>query len=644
MSGTDYRPRRARVVIGFAESLAAPEVVSSLADAGFEVVAFSRAGHRCAVRYDRRVTVVDVPAPETSVAATLDALARLFETADIVMPLDDAAVFLVDEVTRDTKIPVAGPTGKQARVALDKRVQVGLAAAAGLPVAAWTDVDLGAGLPDGWEPPFMLKPALASEVHEGALRRLSPRRVDSLDEFAELRQAWGDDADVFAQTLVSGVGEGVFGLASPAGIDHLSAHQRIRMMNPAGSGSSACHSIPVTDDLVGPVERVPPVGRVARDAHGRVAPRPRRHAVVHGAQRPAVGEPRARPPARLRVSGLGGRTGPRSERHLAGRARVPGADGSASGAGDPALRVRHARPEGRTRATVADARGDGARALAQNAEHRLVQLVAVQQARILRRHALHRSRRVAGLMNKPRAAVHVHSSWSYDAKIELEDLAAAFRKHHYDVVFMCEHDRGFTRERFAEYSRACADASTPDLLLVPGIEYADPEDRVHVPVWGDVPFLGEGLPTTDLLAEVRKHQGVALLAHPRRRDAWSVVDPAWFASFTAIEIWTRKWDGWAPNPVAVDAAATEHLVPIVSLDLHRMNQFFPLSMELTLREAQSPAECVDALRRGDCRPVFERFPVLPFSSGVGGAALRGVEKARAPVAARVRKILDARGR
>ncbi len=253
MSRTDYRPRRARVVIGFAESLAAPEVVSSLAGAGFEVVAFSRAGHRCAVRYDRRVTVVDVPAPETSVAATLDALARLFETADIVMPLDDAAVFLVDEVTRDTKVPVAGPTGNQARVALDKRVQIGLATAAGLPVAAWTDIDLGAGLPEGWAPPFMLKPALASEIHEGALRRLSPRRVDSLDELAELRYAWGDDADVFAQTLVSGIGEGVFGLATPAGVHHLSAHQRIRMMNPAGSGSSACHSIPVTDDLVGPV-------------------------------------------------------------------------------------------------------------------------------------------------------------------------------------------------------------------------------------------------------------------------------------------------------------------------------------------------------------------------------------------------------
>lgn len=247
-------------------------------------------------------------------------------------------------------------------------------------------------------------------------------------------------------------------------------------------------------------------------------------------------------------------------------------------------------------------------------------------------------------MNKPRAAVHVHSSWSYDAKIELEDLAVAFREHHYDVVFMCEHDRGFTRERFTEYAAACAAASTPDLLLVPGIEYADPEDRVHVPVWGDVPFLGEGLPTTELLAEVRRHAGVALLAHPRRRDAWSVVDPAWFASLTAIEIWTRKWDGWAPNPVAVDASATEHLVPIVSLDLHRKNQFFPLAMELTLREAQSPAECVDALRRGDCRPVFERFPVLPLSRGMGGAALRGVEKARAPVAARVRKILDARGR
>ncbi|MGH2965781.1 MAG: hypothetical protein ACRDMH_10430 [Solirubrobacterales bacterium] len=51
------------------------------------------------------------------------------------------------------------------------------------------------------------------------------------------------------QPRLQGIGEGVFGLATPAGILAWSAHRRIRMMNPAGSGSSACVSIPLDDQV-----------------------------------------------------------------------------------------------------------------------------------------------------------------------------------------------------------------------------------------------------------------------------------------------------------------------------------------------------------------------------------------------------------
>ncbi len=45
----------------------------------------------------------------------------------------------------------------------------------------------------------------------------------------------------------------MFGLATAAGPGAVSAHQRVRMMNPRGSGSSACRSIPLAADLAGPV-------------------------------------------------------------------------------------------------------------------------------------------------------------------------------------------------------------------------------------------------------------------------------------------------------------------------------------------------------------------------------------------------------
>ena len=45
-----------------------------------------------------------------------------------------------------------------------------------------------------------------------------------------------------AQPQLRGTNEGLFGLATPAGVRAWSAHRRLRMMNPAGSGSSACES------------------------------------------------------------------------------------------------------------------------------------------------------------------------------------------------------------------------------------------------------------------------------------------------------------------------------------------------------------------------------------------------------------------
>ena len=58
------------------------------------------------------------------------------------------------------------------------------------------------------------------------------------------------------QPFLCGTGEGIFGFATAHGIEAWSAHRRLRMMNPHGSGSSACASQPVPENLKGPVERM----------------------------------------------------------------------------------------------------------------------------------------------------------------------------------------------------------------------------------------------------------------------------------------------------------------------------------------------------------------------------------------------------
>lgn len=243
-------------------------------------------------------------------------------------------------------------------------------------------------------------------------------------------------------------------------------------------------------------------------------------------------------------------------------------------------------------------------------------------------------------MSTVRAAFHVHSEWSYDAQLPLSEIAALFARNDYDVVFMCEHDRGFSAERLLAYREACEAASAEGALLVPGIEYADPHDRVHVSVWGPAPFAGEGSPTAQLLQTVREQEGVSVIAHPVRRDAWEVIEPQWLTLCTGIEIWTRKWDGWAPNRMACEWAAEAGLLGVAALDLHRAGQLFPLAMALELTSAVSVESCVEAVRAGRARALIRGLPTAPLTRGGLAQAARTVERVRRPVWRTGRRLRD----
>ena len=242
-------------LIGFADALAAIESAYSLADAGFEVCAFARGGTRPALARSKLVRVAPITPPEqdySQAVADLGALIRDLEPA-AVLPLDDHAVWLTDQYERHASLSspgaiVAGPTGKLAELALDKRQQLELARTAGFAVPESADAATERPPGDG---PWIVKPALAVQLADGTLRRPSGRIAGTLAEVRDIAAGIGGPAIV--QPLIDGTGEGVFGLASAAGPGAVSAHQRVRMMNPRGSGSSACRSIPLAADLAGPV-------------------------------------------------------------------------------------------------------------------------------------------------------------------------------------------------------------------------------------------------------------------------------------------------------------------------------------------------------------------------------------------------------
>lgn len=226
------------------------------------------------------------------------------------------------------------------------------------------------------------------------------------------------------------------------------------------------------------------------------------------------------------------------------------------------------------------------------------------------------------------AVSHVHSNWSYDGSWTLESLVAKFSGRGVRVILMTEHDRGFDETRFQTFREACERASTEKTLLVPGIEYSDADNRIHVLVWGLSSFLGESLRTTEMLEAATGAGGLAVLAHPGRRRAWEIFDPRWTQLLTGIEAWNRKYDGWAPSKSAPALLRMGSPIPFVGLDFHTQRQMFPLEMALDLQSEASEQSVLECLRSGACSA---RAFGLPLDTGlVHGTlpALKMAEEAR----------------
>jgi hypothetical protein len=249
---------------------------------------------------------------------------------------------------------------------------------------------------------------------------------------------------------------------------------------------------------------------------------------------------------------------------------------------------------------------------------------------------------VASAGSATRVVAHVHSDWSYDGSWPLERLAQAFTKRGYRAILMAEHDRGFDEAKWSAYREACAAASTDEILFVPGIEYSDADNTVHVPVWGPVPFLGENLETASMLRAAHEAGGIAVFAHPRRKQAYTRFDPSWFRYLTGIELWNRRYDGYAPNrDVAVLLRSRPELLPFATLDFHTTRHFHPLAMMLGTDGEVSEEAILGAIAARRARPeafglpaeAFARAPVWPVAWGADRTRRAGLKVVRRTLAA-----------
>ena len=167
-------------------------------------------------------------------------------------PLDDKAVWLGNRARLEKGWLLAGPSGSAAELALNKCIQTQMARDAGFPVPNTAIVRTAGEIEafiaaEGY--PVILKASECVPIREGRVRSCKKWICANPTELQRAFTEWREHNALIVQPFVTGIGEGVFGLAAEDGIRALSAHRRLRMMNPQGSGSSACMSQSVPEDL-----------------------------------------------------------------------------------------------------------------------------------------------------------------------------------------------------------------------------------------------------------------------------------------------------------------------------------------------------------------------------------------------------------
>lgn len=225
--------------------------------------------------------------------------------------------------------------------------------------------------------------------------------------------------------------------------------------------------------------------------------------------------------------------------------------------------------------------------------------------------------------------LHCHSVWSYDGSWTLPDLSAFFRRRGYDAMMMSEHDTGFDPGSWPRFVEECAAASEAGgCRLFPGIEYSSPDNAIHILTWGLDRFLAEHRPVEETLNRVAEGGGVAVYAHPARREAWRLFEPSWTPLLSGVEIWNRKTDGVAPGAVAERLAKESGLSPTFGIDFHVRRHYWPLSHRIAVGEDWQ-ADIVRAIRAGglDTR-VFGRRARVGADGRLSAPVSRAAEVAR----------------
>jgi hypothetical protein len=205
-----------------------------------------------------------------------------------------------------------------------------------------------------------------------------------------------------------------------------------------------------------------------------------------------------------------------------------------------------------------------------------------------------------------RAALHVHSTYS-DGEFTLPELREKFMRAGCRLVAMADHANYFDADRIEEYERECERNSDDSFVFLPGLEFGC-VDRMHIVGYGVTALIDSKDPEA-VIAHIRAHGGVAVIAHPpeilfSRIESFRVAPHG-------IEAWNSKYDGrYAPRAATFELIARlrgthPSLRAFYGQDLHWRRQYAGLFTDMDAPPSAGRVGILAALADGAFEGVKE---------------------------------------
>ena len=210
--------------------------------------------------------------------------------------------------------------------------------------------------------------------------------------------------------------------------------------------------------------------------------------------------------------------------------------------------------------------------------------------------------------------IHVHSKLSYDGQNTLEEIALFAKKRGYGFVGMTEHSDTFDEEKMSQYVKECRRLSSPELILIPGIEFTC-DNKLHLIGLG----IGQFTATRDPISVARfikKQDGLSIVAHPMRYDY--KIPEGLEKEIDGIEVWNAGYDGrFVPNDRSITLwrslrGRNDALLAFGGQDLHELTDHGHVELAVPCDDLKEEV-ILRALKQGDYiikNPFFRIRPTV----------------------------------